>query len=401
MNDRNANNKPIAPLGFNYAYDTPSEAEYPLLNTVSNDPKITEGWSSVRYCPYPQVLILKFFEVVSLRQIKLLFHQYKIPKRVDVFFFNPQSFLECNIDCRVMKFERLGYIIPSANDITEYKLREMKSIMVNTQCLYLKFQLSECYGNELNMFKQVGLIRVECFGRGIGKESIEQLVLNEAEKSKIRPSIDYIDLLIKDDDFDDISRNKIRLLKDELYIETDNDIKNELNALIEDIRVYAKKIVKLKQLERNYIYLKQISKANEVQNEIKDIQMIILNIPPSNYPLNNQFKEFFHNYDQSINRDYNQEDISSSFDYRNQINQPQIDYQILQGNEYNNYNYNYNYNNNNNKDSDNYKDKNSEHSKRKSSQEILQKNRLKKKLIEESHQISARENILYEANLNL
>jgi len=87
---------------------------------------------------------------IVLRNIQILSHSYKIATKIDLMVFIPdpsQPFQKGEIS-----FRKLGYLTLDSNEKNGYKMMELKKIIVNTPCLYLKLQLHKQYLNKFNLF---------------------------------------------------------------------------------------------------------------------------------------------------------------------------------------------------------------------------------------------------------
>jgi hypothetical protein len=76
-------------------------ARYPASNLTINQ----EGWQSSIDCTYPQALTIQFFIPIRTKKMHLLFHQYKIPKLIEVYVKLGAA----------EKYRKIGYITPNDN----------------------------------------------------------------------------------------------------------------------------------------------------------------------------------------------------------------------------------------------------------------------------------------------
>ena len=153
--------------------EDPENPFYSLISGLKND-----GWCSVRYSTYPQELLIQFCRPCRLRQVNLLLHEYKIPSKIDLYYFFPKTFSEFNLDIDDLIFEKLGYIIPNINKIPNKEAREFKQIFMNENVYYLKFVFHQNYPNLKNLFNQVGLISIQCYGIDFTANNINGLYPN-------------------------------------------------------------------------------------------------------------------------------------------------------------------------------------------------------------------------------
>ena len=153
--------------------EDPESPFYSLISGLKNN-----GWSSVRYSTYPQELLIQFCRPCRLRQINILFHEYKIPSKVDFYYFFPKTFSEFNLDIDDLIFEKIGYIIPNINKKSNNEAREFKQVFINENVYYLKLVLHENYPNLKNVFNQVGIVNIQCFGIDFTANNINGLYPN-------------------------------------------------------------------------------------------------------------------------------------------------------------------------------------------------------------------------------
>ena len=86
---------------------TSEHPRYPAGNLVINQ----EGWHSSIDCSYPQSLTLQFYVPIRTKQLLILFHQYKIPKLIEVFV---------KLGSRA-DYRKLGHLIPTDNSQSSFE----------------------------------------------------------------------------------------------------------------------------------------------------------------------------------------------------------------------------------------------------------------------------------------
>ena len=237
--------------------EDPENPFYSLISGLKND-----GWCSVRYSTYPQELLIQFCRPCRLRQVNLLLHEYKIPSKIDLYYFFPKTFSEFNLDIDDLIFEKLGYIIPNTNNNQNKEAREFKQVFLNENVYYLKFVFHQNYPNLKNIFNQVGLISIQCFGIDFTANNINGLYPN------IRKPTDFLTQKslypqIKKKEYDDSFLDEICILKLK-------ELKEALDFTLK-IENYdeAKKVTDLIQLVR---------KIGEKINEAKDTKSKALEV---------------------------------------------------------------------------------------------------------------------------
>jgi centrosomal protein CEP104 len=141
----------ICKIPFDILSCTGSDPEFPVKDITKHGPFAT-GWQSERYrivtrfCTYPQQITLKLRGSHRVFKIQLLLHHYKIPTKIDIAVASHPD-----------KFDRLGYISPGDNSKNSYKARELKTIHIDSKCLYVQLTFHRCFVNALNLYNQVFL----------------------------------------------------------------------------------------------------------------------------------------------------------------------------------------------------------------------------------------------------
>ncbi|CAF3616574.1 unnamed protein product [Adineta steineri] len=153
-------------IHFQVVYSSSSDEQYPASELNHHGP-LVKGWQSSRFCSYPQELILQFEHAVRLRRVQLLAHQYLIASKIEFFLG------DCTSDDSVMlenaRYTRLGYIELSSNERTEFKARELKSIHVDAEGMFLKLIIHKNYSNRSNFYNQVSIVAINVLGDDIDK----------------------------------------------------------------------------------------------------------------------------------------------------------------------------------------------------------------------------------------
>ena len=62
------------------------------------------------------------------------------------------------------RYTRLGYVELSSNERTDFKARELKSVHVDAEGLFLKLVLHKNHVNRSNLYNQVGIIAINVIG---------------------------------------------------------------------------------------------------------------------------------------------------------------------------------------------------------------------------------------------
>ena len=344
----------VHPLKYRIIGSSSEDPDFPLFSLISGGQN--EGWHSIRFCTYPQEILLQFTQPVRLRQVNILLHQTFIPSSIEFFYFFPEKYDDFFKDYNSLTFNKIGYVTPDSNSKTDYKAREYKKVAFNENVLYLKLVLNKCIYNLYNTFNQVAIISIECFGFDFTVNNIDYLFPNRNKSLNYfannmnnyipNPNLD-------DNDLDEVCINKIDELKLQLNrcVEEENyDQAKVINELIQRIKILGQKIYNLQEIKFKSIEVNDYDNAKIVKNEIERIKNIIkevvvgnfvipdeaytdlpenqmnINLPQQNFPdeLKNEinFKEDTENNDNIINNNENNDN--------NNNNNPNIDYDSIE-----------------------------------------------------------------------
>ncbi|CAI2386351.1 unnamed protein product [Moneuplotes crassus] len=154
--------------------------------SLNGDIEGNPGWHSQRFCQYPQELIIYFNSPVKLSKLVLLSHQNKIASQVDLYSYHP-SFENA---ISASKYKRLGKFSLDENSKSNYQARESKSVYLDTECQYLKFIFSQCHVNRYNIFNQVSVQSIRCYGSILKQDKKKSLGLNMGDYKDMTPTKD-------------------------------------------------------------------------------------------------------------------------------------------------------------------------------------------------------------------
>ncbi|CAF0732515.1 unnamed protein product [Adineta ricciae] len=160
---------------FRVVYSSSSDEQHPASELNHHGP-LVNGWQSARFCQYPQELVLQFDNYVRLRRVQLLAHQYLIASKIEFFLGDCTS--DDSITLENARYTRLGYIELSGNERTDFKARELKSIHVDAEGLFLKLIIHRNYTNRFNLYNQVSIVAINLLGDDVDK-------LNETNESQL------------------------------------------------------------------------------------------------------------------------------------------------------------------------------------------------------------------------
>lgn len=388
-------NNEILPLNYIIIYSSSTDPLFPIenikksYNIISNNnkykDKINIGWSSMRFCSYPQIIIIQLTKICDVTQINFLINHERIPTQIEIYSFSPKNFVDTTISDKYIinkPFNFIGNVYPTNHQSNN---RELKKVLLNefhiSNCLYLKFVFHINYPDPIrNKYNQIGIVQIEIFG--IDNNTPLPLINRKNYFKEEETDITEIKGLLQDDDYVDFIKDKIEFAKRLYYKEKNELIYND----IEQLRELGRKVRGLLEEKKMYQILKDNLNYKKLRNEIDNIQ----NYVDENY------------------RDYGGEQII--YENKNPIDvtkQSYINYLMINSNnlqnDYNNSNYNYPINDNT--QINDFIQKNDDYDYQKT-KEVLERRKQKKLLIEQSLE-AARNNIkaqnlaLHNVNVNL
>ena len=127
----------------------------------------TSGWQSAKYCEYPQELGFRFEGEVDVQHLRILCHESKIPSRIEIFIAEATDDDRRTISFpsyEAAVFRRLGHINLASNEENNFAARELKTINVRRNAIYLKLIIRKNHSNLINVFNQVGLVALSSHG---------------------------------------------------------------------------------------------------------------------------------------------------------------------------------------------------------------------------------------------
>lgn len=323
------NEIPLNVLKYRIIGASTEDPEHPLITIISRNP--SEGWNSVRFCQYPQEVLIQFTKPVRLRQINFLLHQTKIPSKIDIYKFFPKTYNDFFADYNSLIYEKIGYIFPDSNMKTEYKARELKKVFLNENCFYLKLVFHKPYINIYSPFNQVALISITCFGFDFTPNNIDTFYPNR--NKDLNYFVNNLDTYvpkpeINDNELDEVCINKIEELKLQLDIavkEENYDHAKVLDELINRIRMLGVKIKNLTELKMKSIEISDYDNAKILKGEIDRIRSIIEGVNEIDL-VSNQMKKVY--VDEREIKPLYKEDDSQIYN-NNNINYEDINDKVL------------------------------------------------------------------------
>ena len=425
----------LYPLNYTIAFCSSSDPGFPIeninkksrysdfveTNLLTNNPPIDSdkykkiyfnpGWSSLRFCSYPQIIIAQLSSISDIKQINIELNHERVPQKIDVYIYCPTVLKEVVANFKNIinaKFTYIGSTIPVNHNNNQ---RELKKLIFHNEgnygqvslmnCLYVKFVVHKNYLNEKNKFNQVGIINIDIFGNHYNK-ILPIFPLKQIEPFKLDEIIPRLKGLYTDDDYDNYIKEKIEKAKMEYY---NNEIimKNEekRDKIYQDITLLRElgcKVIELNKEKTKFEYLNNNIKIMQVNSKLKEIKDYIEQTFPYygkenvkydndiNFDKNIQDKEYTINIvEENLNESNNNISISN-----NNINNISENNNNLNEQEDDKIYINDNNNNNNtseiNNENINEKYKINEVSER--SKEILRRHQEKQRMIRENMEIA-------------
>lgn len=254
----------ICPIDYYIAKFSTNEKSFPVTNIKRRD-KENVGWSSVRYCHYPQEIFLKFSNFCDIKQINFLFNHQRIPSRVDIFAYCPDTLGEVKFDVNRINFSFVGHIVPTPHETPQRELKKVPFQGGNEicHCLMLKLEFRENYPTKANQFNQVGLVSLEV----LGWDSVGfKVSMNGSSDVKVKCTDEIFSLLVKDEDFVPDIAEKLYYAKQRYYSNpTDRGIYDDIN----DLRYFGRIIHQLNAEKSKRA--SRLEDSSEIDKEISDI----------------------------------------------------------------------------------------------------------------------------------
>ena len=251
------------------------------------------GWSSLRFCSYPQMIIVQLSSLSDIKQINIELNHERVPQKIDVYVYCPSILKEVVTNFKniiTAKFTYIGSVIPVNHN---YNQRELKKLIFHNQgnydqitimnCLYVKFLVHKNYPNDKNKFEQVGIVNIDIFGNHTNK-ILPILPLKQVEPFKNDEILPRLKGLYRDSDYDDYIREKIEKAKMEYYSnETLLQNEEKRDKIYQDItllRELGQKVLELNKEKTKFEYFGNDTKLIQINAKLKEIRDYI----ESTYP---------------------------------------------------------------------------------------------------------------------
>ena len=310
----NINNFNLDPLNYTIVYCSSSDPNFPIENINKKSrysdfidiPKIPNGiednknientekykniyfnpgWSSLRFCSYPQIIIIQLSSLSDIKQINIELNHERVPQKIDVFVYCPSTLKEVVMNFNNIlnaRFNYIGSVIPVNHN---YDKRELKKLIFHNEgnynqitiknCLYIKFVIHINYQNKNNKFNQVGIVNIDIFGNHNNK-ILPVLPLNKVEQFKNDEILPRLKGLYTDNDYDEYIKEKIEKAKMEYYT-NETLLKNEekRNKIYQDItllRELGQKVLGLNKEKEKFEYFGNDNKLMQINMKLKEIK---------------------------------------------------------------------------------------------------------------------------------
>ncbi|CAD8188747.1 unnamed protein product [Paramecium pentaurelia] len=153
--------KGVSKLKYRIVYCSGEDQDYPVTELLTQSPQ-SRGWQAPKYCEYPQEIAIQFVSAARVRQVQFLSHHCKISTKIELYVHMPDKNVPPQYN--QIKYKKLGYLSLDSNERGGYQARELKSVYIDTPCLFMKFVFQKCYVNKFNLFNQIGVIALSVFG---------------------------------------------------------------------------------------------------------------------------------------------------------------------------------------------------------------------------------------------
>eukprot|EP00798_Chlamydomonas_sp_ICE-L_P023111 gene23111-30312_t len=259
-------------LRFTLVHFSEEEPDYPARELLYHSPA-TKGWSSPRFCQYPQELGFKLEAVSKIHQIQILSHEYMIPSKAEVWVSEDSS-----QDYQRASFQRLGFLAFETNERSYFEARELKSVNIKTTAYYVKLIVQKCHINKVNIYNQVGIIALNLIGEavqpGIAMPPGGYLQLHANPTTEVTyynsAAANIADINL-DLHVDSVTASRIRELakvKDHAVANEKYEEAKRLKAVIERLRVVGQKIAQLEARKRSAVEREDYDGAKLIKDDI-------------------------------------------------------------------------------------------------------------------------------------
>ena len=300
----NINKYGLYQLNYSIVFCSSSDPNFPIENItkksrysdfVSMDPLSYEekykdiyfnpGWSSLRFCSYPQMIIAQLSSLSDIKQINIELNHERVPQKIDVYVYCPRILKDVITNFSQIinaKYTYIGSVIPVNHNNNQ---RELKKLIFHNEgnygpisimnCLYVKFVIHKNYLTNKNKFNQVGIINIDIFGNHNNK-ILPALPLKQTEPYKNDEIVPNLKGLYTDDDYDDYIKEKIQKAKMEYYyneiIINDQEKRNKIYQDINLLRELGHKVLLLNKEKDKFEVFQNDAKLTQANSKLKEIK---------------------------------------------------------------------------------------------------------------------------------
>jgi len=229
-------------------------------------PTVT-GWQTPRFCTYPQELVLRLNESTKIRKLQLLSHQYMIPSKVEFFIAKRES---------PDQFKRLGYIYLSNNEKTGFKSRELKSVHVNTEGLFVRVLIHKNHLNKFNIYNQTCLMAFNVIGDPSTSNNNDFIDTSSSSNNKdyISPMDDLAFDMYQDPEVAEIIR-RLDKRKKQAVREENFEVAKRMKQAINDLQKVGEKLARYELEKRKAVENEDYDLAKVKKDQMEDYRMKI------------------------------------------------------------------------------------------------------------------------------
>ncbi|DAZ92690.1 TPA: hypothetical protein N0F65_010109 [Lagenidium giganteum] len=234
----------------------------------------SKGYMTPKSCEYPQELILKLMDgLCRVTQVQILSHQSHIASKIELFLGKGSSLQDA-------AFQRLGYLTLKSNVESNYMARELKTVHIDNEAVFIKLVLHQCYVNERNLYCQVGIMAINLCGEPLElmsgelpSQSAGELMSSVAARSipKPAPASSATDDLAFDLRFDAKTAERIReihIAKEKAVAMEDYDQAKRLKQMEEQLKSIGLQLARLETQKREAVANEDYDLAKRVKDEI-------------------------------------------------------------------------------------------------------------------------------------
>ncbi|XP_075539654.1 centrosomal protein of 104 kDa [Dermacentor variabilis] len=139
-------------INFSVVQVSAEDENFPASELNLHGPTV-KGWLSKKYSTYPQEIVIQMETKCRICRIQILSHQYCIATTIDIYVGNVPKGLD--VALYNARWTHLGEVSLADNLHSEYKSRELKSVLVDAIGDFVKFLIHANHVNKYNVYNQV------------------------------------------------------------------------------------------------------------------------------------------------------------------------------------------------------------------------------------------------------